>query len=148
MADHTKNLTNPVRTFGGGPASLWNAYNWNAFNWGEGTAEFTHSVVHVYSNSQPATSAVGSKQVLHYAEAQTVTPTDAYAKAPTFNMPANAVTVSGDNSNETLQDGAGYSYVFPSNATNLEDRDDVTWTPAAEPTSSWTSATEAATVWS
>ncbi len=146
MADHTKNVSNTVRIFGGGGASLWNAYNWNAFNWGEGTLEFVQSVQKVVQNSAVSTSTV-AKEVLHYLDAQTVSLTDQYVKSPTI-LVSNSQSIAIDPTDETLQDGAGYTYIFTSNASNNEDRDPTTWTSASVSATSWSTVTVGSTTWS
>jgi hypothetical protein len=147
MADFTKNVTNPVRVFAGGGASLWGVYNWNAFLWGEGTVEFRQDVVHVYSNSIPVTQAFAQKDVVHYMDANTITCGDQFIKHARVDL-SNSCSVSSETTSETLRDGSGYAYVFTSDTIEAEDRDTAVWASAAGGSNTWTSAAGVTTTWS
>lgn len=147
MADYSQNLTNAVRCFGGGGASLWNAYNWNAFNWGEGTVTIPHDVMHIFGVSVTPASAYSSKAVFHALDAQTVSPTVDFSKSPLLYV-LGTVTTTAETVTENLGDGSGWNYIFRSDTTDADDRSTAVWTTSADPTSSWTSSTDTTTVWS
>lgn len=147
MANFSQNITNTVRTFGGGPASLWNAHNWNAFNWGEGTNAMGKLVRKVVLNSQANDSAYPRKNVLHLLDSQALATGDLFAKAASIRV-TGTVVAGGDMASEKLSDGSGYNYVFTSNATNAEDRDETSWASAAVNDATWTTASVGTTTWS
>ena len=145
MTAFSKNLTNAVRVFGGGPASLWNAYNWNAFNWGEGTVDIPHRITKFLINTQPADTANYFRVVHLITNSQQVD--DSYPKTPA-HLVGSTITVEVGPSRETLMDGSGYEYIFTSNESNLEDRDTAVWVSATVDPDSWSTATIGTTTWS
>ena len=128
MANFSQNLTNAVRCFGGGGASLWNAYNWNEFSWGEGTVN-------------------GAREVVRALAAQEVSPTSAYLKSPLLYV-FGSVTPTAETVTENLGDGSGWNYIFRSDTTDADDRSTAVWTTSSDPTSSWAASTDTSTVWS
>jgi hypothetical protein len=128
LANFTITVSNYVNTFGG-ITNKWNAFTWGSFKWGEGTADLPVDVMHVISES--------------------ITPSSATPEKEVFFLISNDLPVSGDLSSEDLQDGAGYNYVFVSNASDAENRDFVTYTSGSvQNNTSYTSLTAGSTVWS
>lgn len=122
-------ISERLNLFGGAPSDKWSEYNWNAFLWGEGTNKTLASAQILLTDSQPLTDALTTETQFN----RTVSETLAVAGAP---------------SSEVLRDGAGYVYVFPSNATDGEARDPVDWTSGTTAQGSWTSQTAGSTPWS
>jgi hypothetical protein len=139
-------VSNSLRAFGGGPPSLWNAYAWNAFKWGEGTATIPHQVVHLVSTSLSLDSARAGGDIVHLVS-ETLALDSGYGFNLTFQV-SNNLTVESETTEEVLQDGSGYSYVFPDRVTNLERRTTTTWASAAASAAAWTSGTATSTTWS
>lgn len=127
MADFSITITNRLNVFGPAPSSKWNAFAWNAFKWGEGTADLATEVGKAISNA--------------------LTLSDAFAKDSTRSF-VETLTVTGDMGSEYLTDAAGFTYVFPSNATNAEDRDIPDWSSATAGSPTWASAAAGGTSWS
>lgn len=127
MADFTKNISNTVNVFGMSPTSLWGDYNWNAFKWGEGTQSLAVNVTHLISES--------------------ITPDDAIINA-TNHLISESISLAGDLDSETLGDGSGYSYIFPSNTSDGEDRAFTSFACGSAQGSSWTCAVVGSTSWS
>lgn len=128
MADWTVTVTNACRVFGMGPTSKWNDVSWNAFKWSEGTNEFIHTIGKYVSNDPGMTAAIARYDATHKV-------------SRTF-----AVTMGM--TDETLKDGRGWKYVFTSDTTNAEERDDADWSEVEDGTASWTSVTGGSTTWS
>ena len=129
MANFSKTISNSINTFAGGPSSLWNSYNWGAFRWGEGTADIIHLIVHLISESQSVSDSLAGFAVTHTLATETLSPTS-------------------ETTSEQLQDGSGYTYIFVSNASDAENRDDAVWASGAANSQSWSSASVASTSWS
>lgn len=127
MANFTITISNSLNVFGIAPADLWNAYDWNAFLWGEGTTDLPVTVGKVLDNSTSSDSSQTRSQA-HSID--------------------NTVGTDVDMGNETLSEPSGWSYVFPNQASNLEDRDFTTWTEGTSSSTTWTTATAASTTWS
>ena len=145
MANFTITVTNSVRCFGGGPSSLWNAWNWNAVNWGEGTADVPHAIRHLISE------AIGSdagfiKSIRHLIEEAVGSDTTVYRAYP--KVISETIGLSSDMITENLLDGSGYYRVFPGGVTDAEDRATAAWTAATPDTETWSTATAASTTWS
>lgn len=129
MADFTITISNSVNTFGPAPSSKWNAWAWNAFRWGEGTHDLTVAFDKVIGNS--------------------LVPTDAFSAETAFVVSiANTLAPTADMGSEQLADAAGYTYIFPSNASDAENRDIPDWTSGTAGSPSWSSGTAGSTSWS
>lgn len=149
MADFSQNVSNTVRAFGGGGASLWNAYNWNAFNWGEGTVPFQFFVVHQFdSGGITAGSSYLGFSVQHSLDNQSVGSDTSITNESVFILGSNSITMGSETVGETLGDGSGYNYVFRSNTTDGENRFTPTWTQPADDSESWTTSSDPSTTWS
>jgi hypothetical protein len=131
MADFNITVTNSVNCFGGWLTTKWGDadFPWGTAKWGGKNTDLITYIIHVLPSETltPADSIDGHSAV--HLVSETLTPTEAL-------------------SNETLRDGSGYAYVFPSQATNAEDRDDTTWSSAAAGSDPFTSASVASTTWS
>jgi hypothetical protein len=144
MADLSITISNSLNVFGLGPPSLWGE-DWNEFNWGYGSATIPHDATHVYSTDlTPDTSM--AFEVSHLVE-ETLTPTDDYSKEASISY-NNDLVPEFEMTDERLGDGSGYTYVFPSDATNLEDRDVPSYTSQAAGSQTYTSAAVGSTTWS
>lgn len=129
MADYNVTISETLRLFGVQPSDKWAEYNWSAFLWGEGTNKVLASALSVVSESQ--------------------TFTDDLTTAAEFNRQVDeALTLSGAPSSEVLRDGNGYVYVFPSAASDGEDRDPVDWASGTTAPGTWSSQAAASTTWS
>jgi hypothetical protein len=129
MADYSQTVVEGLRVFGGAPTNQWEAYNWNAFTWGEGNNAFIANPLVLISDSQ------------------SLAQTDE-VQAAFFAAVAEAITTGMVPTSEVLTDGSGYSYVFPNNTTDGEERDPVSWASGAAGSTSWSSGTAGSTDWS
>lgn len=128
MANLSMTISNSVNLFGGWPTSKWNAWNWNAFKWGGKTEDIPVRVVHLISESLSTDSAISQKKAVH--------------------LISESISPTSDNLSETLADGSGYYYVFPSNASNHENQSIASYTSGSSPSVTWTSASVSSTSWS
>jgi hypothetical protein len=129
MADYNVTVVESLRLFGVQPSDKWQQYNWNAFLWGEGTNAVLASASPLIAESQSFT--------------------DDLTTAAEFNRQVDeAITLSGAPSSEVLRDGNGYVYVFPSAASDGEDRDPVDWASGTTASATWSSQAAASTTWS
>jgi hypothetical protein len=128
VANHTQTVSESLRFFGVAPSNKWNEYNWNAFLWGEGTNKVPVDV-----------------QALLNSDTITFTDFEFLVQAKVIG---ESLSLAADPSSEFLTDGSGYTYVFPSDATDGEARDPVSWASAATGSGSWTSQAAATTSWS
>lgn len=125
MADYSKTCLNTIDALGYG--DNWGDYNWNAFVWGDGTASLEILVTKVVDSS--------------------ITPDTDTVK--TFSHVIDeTLSITEDMNSETLQDSEGYYYVFPGNATNIENRVSSTYTSGTAGSTTWTSGTASSTSWS
>lgn len=127
MANFTKTILNAVNTFGG-ITDKWNERNWGSFKWGEGTNDLPVDVTHLISESISPDSAILSKNPNHVISE---------SFSPTSEMIS-----------ETLTDGSGYNYVFPSNTTEHENQAIASYTSGTSPNNSWSSGSAGSTTWS
>lgn len=122
-------IANHINCFGPAPSNKWNAWNWAAFAWGEGESDLIAYVVKLLSES--------------VSTSDTITPTvDFYLSI------ANTLSPVGDMGSEVLADGSGYTYVFPSDATDGEDRDTPSWSSGSASSASFTCQAAGSTTWS
>lgn len=145
MAAFSKTIRNGIGIVGGGPASLWNAYNWGAFKWGEGTRDIGQNVVHGVGSSFSPTSSVG-KAVRHLIS-------EAFSTTSSVGLTflkylSGSLTFSGDMASEQLYDAAGYRYTFPDRTTEGESRTTITWTQGPLGSTTWTESSDPSTTWS
>lgn len=147
MTNFSQTITNVLAPVGGGTVNLWNRYNWNAFKWGSGSLVRGIGKLISESTSLPDTSI--SKQTYHWLNPESITPTEQYSKNVTKEAISETISTSADADYEYLQPGdCDWTYVFPSGATNLEDRDFVTWTSGAVASQTWADAANTPTSWS
>lgn len=131
MADYSISISNSLNVFGPAPSDLWNERAWNSFLWGEGSNDLQVIV---------------TKYIENLTELSLDSSVSAYAY---FNMTLdNSLAPDADMYSESVSDGSGWSYVFPSNVTDGESRFTPTYTEAAAASTTWTSATVATTTWS
>ncbi len=164
MAALSKTIKNGVGVVGGGPASLWNAFNWNAFKWGEGSRDIGQNVVKGIASPVSPTTVMKGFSVLHQVSTP-LTPvstvgfrvlhlvTETFSPTSTIGLTlrhriSESITVTGDMSSESLRDAAGYRYNFPDRTSEGESRSFATWSSATSSSSGWTTAAAASTTWS
>ena len=145
MTAYSITVSNSLRAFGGGPPSLWNAYNWNAYKWGEGTATIPHQVVHLVTNTLTPDSA-RFFNFTHLVE-NTLSPDTTINYRVVFLI-QNTLAFTAEPSAEYLQDGEGYTYVFPDRTTNADSRSTASWTSSTGGSAAWTSMAVTTTTWS
>lgn len=164
MAAHSRTIRNGIGIVGGGPASLWNAFNWGAFKWGEGTRDIGQNVVKQVSSSISPTTSIPGFRVLHQI-ALSLSPTTTLGKSVTHPireaistsdgfgrtlrlLVSESLTATGDMSSERVYDGAGYQRNFPDRTPEGERRTFATWSAPASSVSGWATAAAASTTWS
>lgn len=162
MTDLSITIYNGFGIVGVEPAVLWASGNWGSLIWGS-SGDWKTDVIKGIDNSLSPTTAlafdvrhridvdltvanVPGFSVLHGIDL-TLTPDSDVGKQAVLTID-NTITATEDMARETLGDSNGYSYVFPSGATNLEDRDDVTWTSGTTAAASWSSQAAGSTTWS
>lgn len=128
MADFTITIANSLRFFGGSPSSKWAEYDWNAFKWGEGTNTTILAVNKAIDNTLGLDSAI--------------------SEFSNDKMILESLSFDSDMTDEELTDGSGYSYVFPSDVTNAEDRATASYTSGSVAGTSWAAASAGSTPWS
>jgi len=132
VADFSQTISNVVNCFGGSPSTKWGnnapyTMTWGTSKWGEGTEDLQVAVVKLISNSQSLS--------------------DDYSRR-VEKLVSNDLTPTSETTSETLQDGSGWRYVFTSDTTEAENRDEASYSSGTAASTSWTSATAASTSWS
>lgn len=144
MANFSITISNSLNLLGLGPPSLWGE-KWNQFYWGFGSATIPFNVLHVYSTDlTPDTSM--AFEASHLIQ-ESLTPTSDVSKEAQITY-SNDLVSEFEMTDEQLSDGSGYTYIFPSDASNLEDRDYPTYASQAAGTQTYTSASVGSTNWS
>tara|TARA_R110000868_G_scaffold9394_1_gene46905 strand:- start:9866 stop:10303 length:438 start_codon:yes stop_codon:yes gene_type:complete len=145
MANFSITVTNTLDFFGPANTDLWNAFTWGAANWGE-NADFGTVVTKVVDSTvSPDSDQV--KYVLHGIDLGS-TAIDSNIISYFSITITNDLTLVIDMYSETIKDGAGYNYLYPSDVTNAEDRDIPTWTSSGNNSTTWTPASNNSTTWS
>ncbi len=127
MANFTQSISESLRVFGC-KTDYWGSFNWGAYKWGEGTADFPVSVANVVSES--------------------FAPTDTISKLDPISVIGDSISPTNNNTSETLTDGSGWYYVYPSDVTNHENQSLVSYTSGSNIGSNWSLASASATTWS
>lgn len=145
MAAYSQTIRNGVGIVGGGPASLWNAFNWGAFKWGEGTRDIGQNVVKGITNAlTPATAhGFGVRHLI----SESFTPAAGFGLT-VRHLISESLTATGDMASERVYDGAGYQRNFPDRTPEGESRTFATWSTPASSVSGWSAAGGASTTWS
>lgn len=132
MADYSITISNSVNAFGPESTNTWGGSwgaVWGQFLWGYGNVGLVTTTGKLISEALVCT--------------------DQFEIAVYFYLSiSNTLTPSGDMDSESLTDGSGYSYVFPSDTTEAEDRDFPTWTSGAAGSQSFTCQAAGSTTWS
>lgn len=132
MADYNKTITNHINVFGPESTNTWGGSwgaTWGSFLWGYGN--------------------VGLVTLVQKLISEAVVTTDLLTISAYFYQSiSNGFAVAGDMGSETLTDGSGYSYVFPSDTTEGEDRDFPNWTSGTTSSQSFTCQAAGSTTWS
>ncbi len=168
MTAFSQTVRNNVWPFSNAAAlSLWGSMVWGTDPWGYTPGEQTHRIIHYVTASGPVlSSAQAPFTVVHYVSADGPVLSSAQgafdivhymaADGPVldsqgiynlyFHTRAQTLSVSSDNSNETLTDENGFVYIY-GNESNAENRvltsftsgtpEDVTWTVGTAGSTSW-----------
>lgn len=133
MADFTKTLTNSVNLFALSPSTKWGqsfgapyTMVWGTTKWGYGSFDQIFAIGKLISNS--------------------ISP-DTALQLNTTKVLSNDISIQSDLSSEELRNGS-WSYVFPSNTTDGEDRYFPTWTDSTASTTSFSCGSVSTTTWS
>lgn len=134
MADFTKTISNSIACLGNSPTTKWGsgtAYvmTWGSSKWGEGTETMLISFGKAIANTVTISDAMASKQV---------------DKAVTLG----SISPTYEGSEETLQDGNGYFYVFPRPTTDADERYNPSYTSGSASSQSWTCLSVSVVTWS
>lgn len=134
MADYSKNITNAVNVFGGGPSSKWGdangypyTFTWGTTTWGEG-GSLPLSFQKVISNNIPTTF-------------------DYYAAQYTKRSDLGSVVGDFTATSQTLRQGSWY-YVFTSDTYLGSERDFASWTSGTRADATFTCLPTNVTSWS
>lgn len=100
---------------------------WGTSLWGEGTQDLIVAIEKLLSNS--------------------ITPSDDYFLHPD-KLISNSIVHTSETTNEGLQSGNGYSYVFVGPTTEAEDRNLSTYTEGSAASTSYTAGASTSTTWS
>ncbi len=169
MTAFSKTLNNMLNPFSN-PATLskWGSMVWGVDPWGYTPGAQTFVVVHYMTASGPVlSSAQGAFDVIHYVTADGPILSSAQgafdvvhyvvADGPVldsqgiynlfFYTRVQTLSVSSDNSNETLEDANGFIYVY-GNQSNAEDRVLTSFTSGAPTDVTWSVGTAGSTIWS
>lgn len=146
MADYTITISNYIYTSGPDLTipSLWGTMVWGD-NWNYTSYGTIKDIEVLRDNSISADSTVGFDYEKLIEEL--ITPDSAQVK-DVVKFTSETITVESETTEETLQDGSGYYYVFRRPSEDAEDRTNPSWTAVAEDTESWTSGAAASTSWS
>jgi hypothetical protein len=126
MADFTKTVTNSINCFGLEQPSVWGSMLWGTDNWGYGQTTATDVEKNILDNI--------------------VTPTDDYFLA-TEKVLDNSIPSTQEMTEETLQDGKGYYYVFTKPSLDAEDRNLNNYTEDSGASTTWTEDSRTSTGW-
>lgn len=140
-------ITNSVRAFGGGPSSLWNAYNWNAFKWGEGTTKIPMAFIHLVSLGNLSTDSARGFQLTKLVSIDPLT-LDSTRGINLTKAITNDLAVDSDSSDQYLFDSEGYYHVFPGNTTDANERVNSNWSARTGNATTWATSGVTATTWS
>lgn len=129
MADFTQTISNSLNVFGLEGSTLWGAATWGTDLWGQGSTT-------ALNIDKPLTS-------------ETLTLTEDLQTEVVYNaILENSISIALDLTDETLQDSAGYYYVFTKPTTDADDRSLATYTEASSPTTTWTEGSTSGPTWS
>lgn len=126
MADFTKTISNSINCFSLEPATNWNEFNWGTGFWGYGSNTIPLDVVKNLDNSFTV---------------------DDYYERSYEKLFSESLSMDSDITEETLQDGNGYYYVFPRPTIDSNDRNNGMFTEVSNGSTSWTEDTDSDTSW-
>ena len=132
MADFSVSISNSLNSFGPAPATRWGTgspytMTWGTSKWGEGTEDLIASIEKLISNS------ILSDSELFKAASKFI---------------ENSIIPTSETTNEGLQDGSGYSYVFTAPTLDGESRNLTTYASGTAQGTAYSSASVAVTNWS
>lgn len=127
MADHVISVSERINVFGLAPSTKWGSFSWGTDKWGEGSPETIFLQIEKYlGESQASSDSIAGFDVTKYmSEIQ----------------PILAVET-----NTTLTDGSGYSYIYPGPTDDAEGQIITDWTESTQ-SSTWTSMSAGSTEW-
>lgn len=166
MADHSQTIVNGIAPVAGGVPNLWNANTWNSFRWGTGSIPLAvgksisesvtpdsalpqKSIFHILDGETLSPTSEPIKDLTHYLDGETLAPDDSYSKNVVLAPFTGTIDTIGGADYEYLQPGdSDWTYVFPSAASNAEDRDFATWTSGAVASPTWNEGVSTSITWS
>lgn len=146
MTAYSKTFVNAMRILGGAYSPKWQQYNWNAFNWGFST-NVQKAIVQVEADSiTPTTARIHN--VFHlYLAGEHFSFNEAIAIGPAKFIAYSSFAATSAMTTENLQDGSGYTYVYPSLVQNAHNRSIPVYTSSTAGFTSFTSSTHSSTAW-
>lgn len=146
-------FTNSIRAFSEGPSTKWGQSNgypytmtWGTSTWGEGES-IPLSVMKVISNSQPFSGVYQGSRVVHLLGIGSASVDSDLYRYYNKTWTAGSVSPTFEMSSEVLKNG-GWTYVFPSLATDGESRDFASWTAGSSPDVTFSCQAAGSTSWS
>lgn len=127
MADHVISLSERLNVFGLAPSTKWGAFTWGTDQWGEGSPEALFLQIGKYLGDSQSSS-------------------DSIAGIDFGKYVSDTESVLGVETNTTLTDGSGYSYVYPGPTDDAEGQIITDWTEDSQ-SSTWTSLSAGSTEW-
>ena len=132
MADHTITISNSMRVMQGGRPTLWGntgatTMTWGTDKWGYDSEDGIQDVDKFFTD--------------------TLSLAGAYAELLLDHAFANTLTLGSEMTSELLTNGI-WSYVFPDDVTEAEDRATNTWAAASSQSSTYSDASPPSTSWS
>lgn len=150
MANWNQTVSTSLNLLAGTPADLWNGGNWGTLKWGYGSNDLIQRLNHVLGDSLAPTDAIAGHSALHLLTSEAITPTDTYT--PYFftqiNLTAQSLAFASALLSDTLSDGQGWNYIFPSNVSNVVNESTSTWSSGVANSNAWTSGVAGSTTWS
>lgn len=133
MADYVKTITNSVNLFALAPSTKWGqsfgapyTMTWGTTKWGYGSFNQIFSIGKNISNSLSM---------------------DSSLQLNTSKVLSSTIAVTSDLSSEQLKNGS-WNYVFPSNASDGENRDFTSWADGSDASTSFTCLAASTSTWS
>lgn len=148
MADFTQTITNRVGLFSAEPTQKWGTLVWGTNEW----AYDNDLIVNVGKNLTETVTMTGPTlnfDIVHILDSQDVTMTSLIVAFSSIIVDpiTNSLSMTNLMSGLTLVDSEGFYHVFRGNVTEGEDQittsytlvssDDVTWSPASDPSTTW-----------
>lgn len=132
MADLTITISNQLNLFGGGQPTLWGntgvtTMTWGTDKWGSESEDLIEAIEKALANTLNFAAAYAEIQALHLVE--------------------NSLSFASDITSAVLTNG-DWSYVWPGDTTNADQRISTTYARPSDPSSTWAEPSHPSTVWS